>query len=288
MLGHKLFQVLRDKFPGTVGIMRGDPQAEALRRVDLLQGSDVVSGVDLTDHAVLRKTLESIRPDFILNAAGVIKQRDEGTAAVPSIAINSLLPHWLAATAASWGGRIIHFSSDCVFAGTRGQYRVTDRSDADDLYGRSKYMGEVTAPNALTLRTSIVGRELKEHRSLLDWFLSQKGRKVRGYRRVIYSGTTTNELANVVTRIIAQHPALTGLYQVVSEPISKHDLLGLVREAYSLDVEIEPYDAEVSDRSMVGDEFRDAVGYVSPPWPELIARLASDATPYRQWGTSVI
>lgn len=288
MLGHKLFQILRERFPGTMATMRDDPASEPLSRVELLQGSDVIPRLDVTDFHRFGEILRELRPDFVVNAAGVIKQKNPNSVALPSIAVNSLLPHWLAETLAPWGGRLIHFSSDCVFSGSRGNYRVSDRSDADDLYGRSKYLGEVAAANAVTLRTSIIGRELKEHRSLLDWFLSQRGKRVLGYRKVIYSGSTTNEMAEVVTRLITRHPHLTGLYQVVSRPISKHDLLSLLRDAYRVDIEIEPYDLEVSDRSMIGEEFRAVTGYEAPSWPELVAALAEDPTPYREWGTSVL
>jgi dTDP-4-dehydrorhamnose reductase len=135
-------------------------------------------------------------------------------------------------------------------------------------------------PNALTIRTSIVGRELKRHRSLLDWFLSQNGGTVRGFTRVIYSGLTTNHVAWLVSHIIRSHPELTGLYQAASEPISKHDLLCLIRSAYQMQVDIIPDEIEVSDRSMAGDKLRGSIGYVAPSWPELVRELAEDPTPY--------
>jgi dTDP-4-dehydrorhamnose reductase len=182
--------------------------------------------------------------------------------------------------AARWGGRVIHFSTDCVFSGKRGGYTEEDPSDGEDLYGKTKFLGEVAVANALTLRTSIIGRELTEHRSLLDWFLAQNHNTVRGYRRVIYSGVTTNYLAELVASIIQEHPGLHGMYQVASEPISKYNLLSLLRDAYRLDVEIVPDDGEVSDRSMKGDKLLAAIGYRCPPWPVLVRQLAEDDTPY--------
>ena len=164
-----------------------------------------------------------------------------------------------------------------------GAIREEDLSDAEDLYGKTKFLGEVAAANALTLRTSIIGRELTEHRSLLDWFLAQNHKTVRGYRRVIYSGVTTNYLAELVASIIEEHPGLNGLYQVASEPISKYDLLCLLRDAYRLDVRIEPDDLEVSDRSMKCDRLREAIAYKCPPWPVLAHQLAEDNTPYEKW-----
>jgi dTDP-4-dehydrorhamnose reductase len=283
MLGHKMFQILRERFPGTVCMTRADVRKPPFDRVELLQGDDVISGVDAMNYDQLHGALKEIRPDYIVNCVGIVKQRDEAHMAIPSIAINSLLPHKLAAFAEGWGGRVIHPSTDCVFDGMRGGYTEADDSTARDLYGKSKFLGELHCSNGLTLRTSIIGRELTQHRSLLDWFIGQQGKTVRGFRRVIYSGVTTNQLAEVVTLVITKHPELNGLYQVVSDPIAKYELLCLIRDAYDLDIDITPDDDEVSDRSMRGDKFRAATGYVSPTWAELVERLAQDPTPYEKW-----
>ncbi|MGP0045832.1 MAG: dTDP-4-dehydrorhamnose reductase family protein [Syntrophobacteraceae bacterium] len=283
MLGHKMFQMIRKAFPNTLAIVREDVKQPPFDKVALLQGKDIIPGIDATDFNRLQELLGEIRPNYIVNCVGIIKQRDAAHQTIPNITINSLLPHKLAAFAEGWGGKVIHFSTDCVFSGKRGGYTEEDLSDAEDLYGKSKFLGEVQCDNALTLRTSIIGRELVEHRSLLDWFLSQKGRTIKGFKRVIYSGVTTNQLAEVVLLIIRQFPHLSGLYQVVSEPISKYDLLRLLKDAYKLDVEILADAMEVSDRSMKGDKFRSATGYVCPDWPELVQVLAQDPTPYDQW-----
>lgn len=283
MLGHKVFQILRERFPGTICTTREDVKMPPFDRVELLQGDDVIPGVDVMNFDQLHGTLKDLRPDYIVNCVGIVKQRAEAQMAIPSIAINSLLPHKLAAFAAAWGGRVIHPSTDCVFDGRRGGYTEADDSNAEDLYGKSKFLGELHCDNGLTLRTSIIGRELVGHASLLDWLLLQEGKTVRGFRRVIYSGVTTNQFAEVAAMVIEKFPRLHGLYQLVSEPISKHDLLGLIREAYQLEVSIVADDREVSDRSMKGDRFREATGYVSPAWPELVARLARDPTPYPAW-----
>ncbi|MCX6927480.1 MAG: SDR family oxidoreductase [Verrucomicrobia bacterium] len=283
MLGHKMFQILRERFPGTVCTTREDVRKPPFDQVELLQGNDVIRGVDVMDFDRLQGTLKELCPDFIVNCVGIVKQRQEAQMAIPSITINSLLPHKLAEFAAAWGGRVIHPSTDCVFDGKRGRYTEIDDSTAQDLYGKSKFLGELHCDNGLTLRTSIIGRELVEHRSLLDWFLAQQGKTVRGFKRVIYSGVTTNQLAEVVTLVIQKFPGLHGLFQVVTEPMSKHDLLCLIRDAYKLEVNITPEDGEISDRSMKGDKFREATGYVSPPWPELVRRQAEDPTPYTEW-----
>jgi dTDP-4-dehydrorhamnose reductase len=283
MLGHKMFQVLRARFPATYGTLRGHRTDPSLDRVTLLQDDRIFEGIDVQDQVALMSLLSEIRPVAIVNCVGVIKQRADAQAAIPSITINSLLPHWLAAAAESWGGRVIHFSTDCVFSGRDGGYTEDSFSDAEDLYGRTKYLGEVAYPNSLTLRTSIIGRELTQHRSLLDWFLAQNHRTINGFTRHYYTGLTTNYLAGLVADLIAEQPNLSGVYQVASEKISKYALLQLLRDAYELDVNILPEDAPFCDRSLKGDRFVNDTGYTCPPWPELVQQLASDPTPYVEW-----
>jgi dTDP-4-dehydrorhamnose reductase len=280
MLGHKMFQRLRAAFPGTVATMRKPADCPPFDDIGLLQGGDVLTGIDVMDFEALGAALSEIRPDYLINCVGIVKQRAQARHAIPSIAINALLPHRLAALAATWQGRLIHFSTDCVFSGARGSYTEEDESDAQDLYGRSKFLGEAAGPNALTLRTSMIGRELFEHASLLDWFRAQGGRTIPGYRGVTFSGLTTNHLADLVTEIIRNHPDLTGLYQAAGRPISKYDLLCLLRDAYGLNVEIAPDDTQQSDRSMSGGKLYRAIGYRAPSWPELVHQLAADSTAY--------
>jgi len=287
MLGHKMFQRLGERFESVTGFAYENVKQPPFDKVTLFQGVDVIAGVDVSDFQILEKHLADIEPDYIINCVGIVKQRDAATAYIPSIELNALLPHKLAAFAQKWGGRVIHFSTDCVFDGARGGYTEEDASNAVDLYGKSKFLGEVQCENALTLRTSIIGRELVNHKSLLDWFLSQKGETVKGFKKVIYSGVTTNQMAEVVTMILQRYPALSGLYQVVADPISKYDLLCLARDSLGLDVEIEGEDETILNRSMKGDKFREATGYVSPPWPELMANLANDPTPYKEWGVEL-
>jgi len=283
MLGHKMFQVLGERFPGTKCSVSSTYVDPYLAGSNLFSGDQMVLGLDVLDHVHLQEVLQEEKPDVVVNCVGVIKQRDEAHDPILSISINSLFPHLLADLCSSWGGRVIHFSTDCVFSGRDGSYTEESPSDAEDLYGKSKFLGEVQGPNALTLRTSIIGHELKNFASLLDWFLSQKGKTVSGYRKVLYSGVTTNYLARVVGDVIENHGDLSGLYQVTSQAISKYDLLCLVRDAYGLDVEIHPEDTTVSDRSMIGDRFVDATGMVTPPWPTLVAKLAEEFPRYQAW-----
>lgn len=287
MLGHKVYQVLKERFPETHCTIRQAKQDEQIAKVSLLQSETAIGGINAEDLNSVATVLAKQRPEVIVNCVGIIKQRSEAKAALPSITVNSLLPPWLAEQCASWNGRLIHISTDCVFSGkgsrANGGYREADPSDAEDLYGKSKYLGEVTTENAVTLRTSIIGRELFHCGSLLEWFLSQQRTQVKGFRNALYSGVTTNHLAEVIGDVIQYHPQLSGLYQVTSQTISKYDLLCLLRDAYKLDVEIVPDETFHCDRSMLGDKFRRATGYICPPWPKLTAQLAGDTTPYELW-----
>lgn len=288
MLGHKVLQHFVARGADVTGTVRDGRENSALARLPLFAGNNILWNVDALDWPGLRATVQAHQPDVVINALGIIKQRQLAKSPIASIQVNALLPHLLAETLAPWHGRLVHVSSDCVFNGARGNYTEDDPSDADDLYGRSKCLGEVVdAANAITLRSSIIGRELRHHQSLLDWFLAQRGGQAQGYRRVLYSGLTTIEMALVIDQVVHQHQALSGLYQVSSATISKHDLLVLLAAAFSLDVRIIPTDTPVSDRSLCGDRFRQATGYVAPPWPDLAAALAADPTPYGEWLATV-
>jgi dTDP-4-dehydrorhamnose reductase len=283
MLGHKLFQRLRKSYPNTCCTIRGLIHDDPLRNVDLFHAGNVIENCDVSDWPALHRLLGRLKPEVLVNCVGIIKQRRAAKEPIPSIEVNSLLTHRLASACAEWNCRLIHFSTDCVFSGKRGNYTEADVSDAEDLYGRSKFLGEVTYDGAITLRTSIIGRELTHSESLLEWFLRQDHKRISGYTRAMFSGLTTTELSKVVERLISDFPQLSGLYQVCSTAISKFDLLQLLRGAYGLDVEIVPDANFFCDRSMKGEKFASDTGYVCPDWPAIVAELAHDDTPYKKW-----
>lgn len=239
-------------------------------------GPRVLGGVDLSDFTRLGRVLRDIRPDLVLNCVGVIKQVKDSKKAVPSIAINSLLPHVIAEECGALNARAIFFSTDCVFSGKRGNYSIDDTPDAHDLYGRSKLLGEVVdQPHAITIRSSIIGRELGSAHSLVDWFLSHNGGSVRGYTRAKFSGFTTIEMARIVERIATTQPTFNGLWHVASAPISKYDLLCLIQHYFDIDIKIIPDDSVVCDRTLCGKLFSERLQYVPPNWRAMIGELAS-------------
>ena len=284
MLGHKLYQVLSQSLD-TVATTRRS--AAAVSEVPVYRGraQSVIGGVDVADFDTVTRAFARAKPSVVVNCIGVVKHLPEGQDPLISLSVNSLFPHRLAELCAATGARLIHMSTDCVFSGTKGGYQETDPPDASDLYGRTKLLGEVTQAGCLTLRTSIIGRDFHRDTGLLEWFLSRRGGKVRGYRRMIFSGFPTKRFAEVIRMIIVRTPALDGRYHIASAPISKYDLLLKLRDAWKLDVEIEPVDDPACDRSLDGTRFREATHYVAPDWDELVDDLVTDSTPYDVWRT---
>jgi dTDP-4-dehydrorhamnose reductase len=232
----------------------------------------LLSGVDAGSIDSLIGALEEVRPQLVINCVGLVKQLTSANDPLEAVPINSLFPHRLARLCGVAGARFVHMSTDCVFSGRKGMYSEEDFPDAEDLYGRSKLLGEVDYPNAITLRTSIIGHELQGGRSLIGWFLSQEG-TVRGFRKAIFSGLPTVEVARVIRDHIVPHPELRGVYHLSAEPINKFDLLQLVANAYGKSVEIQADDGLVINRSLDSTRLRAATGFSPKPWPELIRTM---------------
>jgi dTDP-4-dehydrorhamnose reductase len=232
----------------------------------------IIARVDAGALDRLAATILQIRPQLVINAIGIIKQKDAALDPLAAIPINAELPHRLAVLCEQSGARLIHISTDCVFSGRTGDYREDDLPDADDLYGRSKYLGEVDYPHALTLRTSIIGPELATRHGLLEWFLSQRG-TVRGYAGAVFSGLTSAELTRVIAEYSIPHPELHGLYHVAAAPIAKYDLLRSIGAEYGPAATVERIAEPVIDRSLNGERFRAATGYVAPDWPDMIRQM---------------
>lgn len=235
----------------------------------IVENAEVIIGFDALSSDSLQQVVAQARPDVIINAVGLIKQLSGGNAVSEAVPINTLLPHRLQTLAEIAGARLVHVSTDCVFSGRKGGYAEADEADASDVYGMSKYLGEVDAHNSITLRTSIIGHELASANGLVEWFLSQD-QPIKGFTKAIFSGLPTDELARVVRDFVLPMPQLTGLYHVSAEPIAKYDLLKLVGQVYGHDIDIVPDDALRIDRSLNSARFREATGYEPPSWPELI------------------
>ncbi len=284
MLGHRLLLALRGDWEVWTTVRR--PWCE-YERYGIFDRATTLDGVDVTDIQSVIDALAVVRPSVVINCVGIIKQLPTAHDPLVSLTVNSVLPHRIQRLCRAAGARLIHFSTDCVFRGDKGMYTEDDPSDAIDLYGRTKCLGETIGAGALTLRTSIVGRELNTSSGLVEWFLSQRGKRVSGFTRAIYTGFTTHAMARILRMIIADHPDLSGTLQVASDPNTKHDLLRLLRGAYHADIDIVPEDATRIDRSLDGSRFRRLTGFVPPSWPAMIDEMAADSTPYDDWRVDV-
>ncbi len=284
MLGHRMFEVLSKCFPttGTVRDQEGAPLSPAGFFGSLEPGS-IVRGVDARRFETVERCIEHVSPSHIVNCIGVIRQLPEGSDPVVSIELNSLFPHRLASVCRMRGIRLIHVGTDCVFSGSRGSYTEADPPDAVDLYGRSKAMGEPVSDGCLTLRTSIIGRELRRTTGLLEWFLSRRNGRVSGYSNAIWSGLTTGALSGVVAEIIRMGSPAEGLFHVASGPLSKYDLLRRIDRALELGIEVIPALEPVEDRSLRPDRFTTQTGIPMPSMDDMISSLRVDLERYDEW-----
>jgi dTDP-4-dehydrorhamnose reductase len=275
MLGHRVWQIVRERFDAWVAVRRRPAGP-------LFADERVVHGFDATDFGAVDRIVAGVAPQVVVNCIGVVKQLAEAHDPIASITVNALFPHIVARACERAGARLIQISTDCVFSGRRGGYGESDIPDPVDLYGRSKLLGEVGQPH-LTLRTSIIGRELQGANGMVEWFLTNRGGRVRGFTRARFSGVTTQVLARVIADVIERRPRLEGLYHVAAEPISKYDLLMLLNTAFGAGVTLDPDDTLVLDRSLEGERFRQATGWSAPSWPEMVTALAGDTASYEQW-----
>jgi dTDP-4-dehydrorhamnose reductase len=275
MLGHQLLRHFKERHDARATLRLGREAYEAFR---LFDKDTVFYGIDARHTDGLLQALADFRPEAVVNAIGLVKQRSEAKEVIPSLEINSLLPHRLALFCRSVGARFIHLSTDCVFSGRKGNYCETDSPDAEDLYGRSKLLGEVSEPHCITLRTSMIGPELSRKTGLLEWFLAQRGNTVKGFTKAIFSGFPTSELARIVERILMEAPKAYGVYHVAAAPISKYDLLTLIRDRLRLPVTIERDSTFECDRSLDASRFHRDTGYSSPSWEAMIDDMARHMT----------
>lgn len=273
MLGHTLWQYFSSRFPDTYTTIR--QSRTVCEKHELFAGDKVIDSVDVVDFPMLIGIMKCVRPDFILNCIGVTKRRKEADMAIHALTLNALLPHKLLEWGQNNSAKVVNFSTDCVFDGEQGNYTEESPTNATDLYGKTKALGEIQGANALTLRSSFIGTELHDGTELLEWFLSQTGR-VKGFKNAIYSGLTIFELSRVLENIMMYHPNATGIYNVSSDPISKFDLLMLIKEKMNLGVEILPDETVKCNRSLDSTKFRKEFSYTPPAWKVMVEELSVD------------
>lgn len=277
MLGHQLLHQWSGRHDVRAAV-RGD--IARYRQYPWFAPENTYPNVDASQTDQLLSLFAEFRPEVVVNAVGIIKQRSEASNIALNVEVNALLPHRLAALCAATRSRLVHLSTDCVFSGLKGNYKESESPDPVDLYGMSKLLGEPTGANVITLRTSMIGPELGSSNGLLEWYLAQRGR-VSGYTRAIFSGLTTLELARVIELVAVSHSTLSGMFHVGAEPISKFDLLTLVREKLNVDNAIDPDDQLDCNRSLDSSLFRKVTGYQPPSWETMVAELAGNVASTR-------
>jgi len=273
MLGNAVFRVLsEDSSLEVFGTVRSESSKRFFKKRLVNQ---LFSGINVDQNDCLEQVFNLTSPDIVINCIGVIKQLSNGNDPLQVIPINSLLPHRISLLCGLNGAKLIHVSTDCIFNGTKGGYVESDNSDSKDLYGMSKYLGEVSNDHSVTLRTSIIGHELNSKLSLVDWFLSQDT-LCSGYRKAVFSGLPTVVLAQIIRDVVIPHKGLTGVYHVAARSINKYDLLNLIAKVYNKSIQITADESLVIDRSLNADKFFAATGYTAPEWPELINIMYAD------------
>ncbi len=271
MLGHELLLELAKNHKVTVSLRQSKDNYHGY---SLFSEQNALFGVDARDSKALGHLISRMAPEVVINAVGIVKQREASTDVIQSLEVNALLPHRLAELCAANDARLIHISTDCVFSGSRGGYHEEDTPDATDLYGRTKLLGEVSGRGCLTLRSSIIGLELKGRQSLVEWYLRQSG-EIPGFTHAIFSGLTTMEFGRLIHRLITEFTTLEGLFHVASEPISKYDILRRLTELLGrTDVRVVPNGDFRSDRSLNARKFEQATHYWAPAWDDMLLELS--------------
>jgi dTDP-4-dehydrorhamnose reductase len=275
MLGHRAIRVLAPDFE-VWGACRNPAGLPDLG----VPAEHILPGLDATRSESAAQLIERVRPDVVINAAGIVKQRPAARDATASILVNSLWPHLVADACAPHGIRLVHISTDCVFSGARGGYVESDVPDDFDLYGRSKLLGEIgDRDHVVTLRTSIIGWQLGEPTGLVAWFAAHRTEPLKGFSKAVFSGLTTTALTEVIRDVVLPDPSLTGLWHVSAEPIDKHTLLSRLATDLGWTVDLSPVDQPVIDRSLDSSRFRERTGWSPPSWDEMLATLAAEYAP---------
>lgn len=235
--------------------------------------------LDLSNLKSLDGLLEECAPDVIINCIAVTPNSNAAADPIENINVNSLFPHLIARSASRYACKLIHFSTDGVFSGKRGNYAECDLPDPPDIYGRSKLLGEVVGDNCLSLRTTFYGLS-SGNKGLLDWLFTQRGGHVKGYKNYIFSGLSMGALASAVIAIIGKPIFPSGLYHLGGPPTSKYDLLTMVSERFRLNITVEPVLTPVANRSLDSSRFWEMIGEDMPQSVAMLEGIYQDNAGY--------
>lgn len=278
MMGHMASLVMGRRYDVYGSVRRSHADIPGLDR--FLPEDRCIEQTNPLDPMALDDLLRAVQPEVVLNCIGVVKQSGLANQAIPSIEINSLFPHQLCRVAEKRDAYVIHLSTDCVFSGERGRYTEDDIPDPPDLYGRSKLLGETSVDEGLTIRTSIVGRELNSAQGLFEWAHARAGQAIAGYPRAVFGGMTTHALSEHLLQYLESGMRLTGTWHVAGPPISKLDLLRLLNQKADLGLDIAVSDEVRCDRTLNSSRFRTETGLMPSSWPEMIDQYVADLPLY--------
>lgn len=280
MLGHQLLKSLQGKHDVRVTLRQ--PLAVYLRH-NIFTPQNSYAEVNVQRPDDLSPIISDFQPQAVINAVGIVKQSHLAKEIIPSLEVNALFPHRLALMCKTVNARMIHMSTDCIFSGRKGNYAEIDVSDAEDIYGRTKYLGEVHEQHCVTIRSSIIGLELSRKTSLIEWFLAQTG-TIKGFKRAFYSGLTTLEMSRLIEAILTRYTDISGVWQVSSATvINKYDLLTLFAKLLGrTDITIQADEEFFCDRSLQGQRFCQATGYQPPSWEYMLKELAVQVNTSRE------
>jgi len=267
MLGSKLFKEFLKKNYKIKGSTRVIPKHF------LNYKNYIDSNLDIFDIQKLKEKINKFKPNLIINCVGIIKQKISKTNEKNIFYINSIFPHELYKISNIIKARLIHFSTDCVFDGKKGNYDDKNETNANDIYGFSKALGELSYDNSITLRTSIIGHELSSKKSLLDWFLHLNKKNCYGYTKAYFSGLPTIEIFNFIQKFLLKKKKISGIYNLSSSRISKYNLLKKISKVYSKNINIIKNNKLKIDRSLNSKKLKKLVDYKCPPWNILIKNM---------------
>ena len=259
LIGHQVYNYLKDS---------DNYELHNISYQNKIQDDTVL--LDARNEQVFIDKITSISPKYIVNCIGILI---DGSNADPenSIFLNSYMPHRLTRLADKINAKLIHISTDCVFSGDKKEpYIETDEKDGRGVYAKTKGLGEIISDKHLTLRTSVVGPELKnDGEELFHWFMNQSN-SISGFTKAIWSGVTTVELAKAVKWSIDNN--ITGLYHVTNNSsISKYDLLKLFQKYTKKDINIEPFDGKNVDKNFI--DTRLLMNYEIPSYDQMISNM---------------
>ena len=273
MIGHKIAQSLSYDYE-VIGSSRKNINLEDIGLTKgLLFNNDFLKN----DYDTF---LNKILPDIIINCIGITTRRGISNNSLNTDFINNQFPHKILEWTSKKNKKLIHFSTDCVFSGKKGNYLDGDQPDAEDIYGLSKAKGEINSENALTIRCSMIGREIYNHTELFEWLYSMKNKEIKGYTNVIYSGVTTFWMGQVINKLLSENMNLNGIYNIASKPISKYELLFKLSNVFKLNVNIIPNPNIKSNKVLISKKFTEITGINIPNWDELIGEFKNDSDKY--------